>query len=145
MIAFLYQLMMLSNEITAVIGIYVLTLCFKGYYPHIRIGGKQDPRTWITMMILCVDTLGVMRMFYWDVFRSIYAHFVEGVNAIGTVHGTLINTCFNSFTIAAGLFGLAALYYAIPDEERATGKWHLLNAHRYPNDHWVLRWRKSDI
>jgi hypothetical protein len=138
---FLWQLLMLSNEITAIIGIFILTLCFKGYLPHIRLGGRKDPRTWITMMILSVDTLGVLRMAYWDVYRSIYANFVEGAFAVSSLHGTLINTGFNTATSMAGLCGLAALYYAIPEEDRATGKWHLLNAHRYPNEFWVLKWR----
>ena len=117
------------NEITAVVAIPVLLLSNRGFWPHLwRIiwADKEYPAAIkaLVLMTLIINVKGVLRMAYWDLWRPWYA---DGGQ---TVHGSIVNASLNSMALAAGVCGLAALYYAIPRTERAG--WNWVTAPFYP-------------
>lgn len=117
------------NELAAVVGISLLALSFRGFWPHmwriLKARKWSEPHSWHVLSILLVDVKGVARMFYWDILQS----FLN--SPITSVHGTIVNTTVNLLAGLAGLVGLAALYYSIPPEDREG--WNWFTAPFYPN------------
>lgn len=128
----IYQL----NEFTAAIAVALLLLCFRGFWPHMlrmwRMEAAKDRALGaIIAMILIVDVKGVARMVYWDVWRSAAGHGVQSLD------GTLVNSGLNILAALAGVAGLAALFYSIPDADRSRYTW--ITAPFYPGRFWWMR------
>ena len=128
-------MLQLVNEITAVIVVPILILSIRGFWPHLlralRTGDWHSPQSWLVAFLLIVDTKGVVRMVYWDIFRPLR------FGTDGSLEGALVNGFLNTFAGVASICGLLALYYAIPQQHEDPAlrrdAWSIWSAPFYPN------------
>lgn len=124
------------NELTALVAVPLLLLCFRGFWPHMWRLWKTDAqkdRALAAMlgMVMLVDVKGVIRMAYWDLWRSYQT------GGLQSLDGTLINSGMNMIASVAALAGLMALFYSIPDDERHKYNW--FTAPFYPGPCWWMK------
>ena len=125
---------MIWNEVTAVIALLMSSLICFGYYPQVK-QPRSKATKWIAWCLILAFSVITIRIFYYDVFRSIAVYYGWFNFKSLSSWTEKFNSVSNAWLSSSCFCGLKALEQSVPQRHR--DKWPWWRAWYYPKSGFI--------